>query len=269
MLQTESSTAVFVWWIALCAISALNIVAWYRVSRDAPGHRQRQRALSLIFVLVCAFRSFLPRADVQRICLVDSWWSTVLVGRSVATVAELCFMAQWALILRETAEDLGSDFAVLISHVMVPLIACAECFSWYAVVTTSYIGNALEESTWTLTSTLAIAAAASLWPRLAQKYRKYLAVALIFGAGYVLFMCTVDVPMYVTRWRADELAGRHYFDWVDGLHDLATRWVVTRNREDWNGELAWMGLYFSVAVWFSIALVRAPRFGARMKKLKA
>jgi hypothetical protein len=47
------------------------------------------------YVFGCAFRSFLPRADVQRICLFDTWLSSVIVGRSVATVAEVCFAAQW------------------------------------------------------------------------------------------------------------------------------------------------------------------------------
>ena len=45
--------------------------------------------LSALFVLGCAFRSFLPRAEGQRICLYDSWWSSAILSRSVATVAEL------------------------------------------------------------------------------------------------------------------------------------------------------------------------------------
>ena len=41
------------------------------------------------YVFGCAFRSFLPRADVQRICLFDTWLSSAFIGRSVATVAEV------------------------------------------------------------------------------------------------------------------------------------------------------------------------------------
>jgi hypothetical protein len=253
------SPAVLLWWALLSAVSVGNIVAWTWVSRGAPANRRRQRALSLVFVLVCAFRSFLPRADVQRICLVDSWWSTVLVGRAVATIAELSFVAQWALLLGETARDSNAAFAGLVARAMVPMIAFAEVCSWYAVVTTSYLGNTLEESTWTLTAVLAIAAAASLAPRLARRYRPFVGVVFALGLAYVAFMCTVDVPMYFTRWRADTAAARPYLGLADGFHDLATRWVVTRSWEDWHEELAWMAGYFSVAVWASIALVRAPR----------
>ena len=48
--------------------------------------------LCAAYVFGCAFRSLLPRADVQRICLFDTWLSSVVVGRSVATVAEICFV---------------------------------------------------------------------------------------------------------------------------------------------------------------------------------
>jgi len=51
--------------------------------------------LCAAYVFGCAFRSFLPRADVQRICLFDTWLSSVVVGRTVATVAEICFAVQW------------------------------------------------------------------------------------------------------------------------------------------------------------------------------
>ena len=47
-------------------------------------------------------------ADVQRICLFDTWLSSVVVGRSVATVAEICFAAQWAIILHQLGTMTGS-----------------------------------------------------------------------------------------------------------------------------------------------------------------
>ena len=39
---------------------------------------------------------------------------------------------------------------------MVPLIVMAETYSWYAVATTNYVGNTMEESTWGLVSILLI-----------------------------------------------------------------------------------------------------------------
>ena len=68
--------------------------------------------LCAAYVFGCAFRSFLPRADVQRICLFDTWLSSVMVGRSVATVAEVCFAAQWAIVLHQLGTMTGADTAV-------------------------------------------------------------------------------------------------------------------------------------------------------------
>ena len=64
--------------------------------------------LSAAYVFGCAFRSFLPRADIQRICLFDTWLSSATVGRSVATVAEICFAAQWAIILHQLGTMTGA-----------------------------------------------------------------------------------------------------------------------------------------------------------------
>ena len=104
--------------------------------------------LCAAYVFGCAFRSCLPRADVQRICLFDTWLSSVVVGRSVATVAEICFAAQWAIILHQLGTMTGSETTLNAAWVIVPLILIAECFSWYAVLTTHYLGNAIENSIW-------------------------------------------------------------------------------------------------------------------------
>jgi hypothetical protein len=43
-----------------------------------------------------------------------------------------------------------------------------------------------------------------------------------------------------------------------GLLDVAHRRVVSHRWDDWKNEVAWMSLYFSVAVWISISLIHAP-----------
>ena len=62
---------------------------------------------------------------------------------------------------------------------------------------------------------------------------------------------------------ADEAAGRHYLSVAQGLLDVSGRWVVSHRWEDWRNEVAWMSLYFSVAVWLSIGLIHAPVLEAR------
>jgi hypothetical protein len=265
------SSGVVAWWTLLCAVGVVNLCGWHRSATVLARRRataeptfytiQRQQLLlSAVFVLGCGFRSLFPRADVQRIGLIDSWLSCVLVGRAVATAAELCFMAQWALLLRTAARDAGSRCGVVISRLLVPLIAVAEVCSWSAVLTTCYLGNALEESIWALTASLLLAGCLAVWSRSRAARRPFLAAALGLGVVYVAFMCTVDIPMYVSRWRADEAGRREYLTLSQGFQDAWSRRVVTFAWEEWRTEIPWMSLYFSVCVWWSLALVHAPRW---------
>jgi hypothetical protein len=258
------SNPVAIWWSFLLAVSATNIALWLWLqcrlrarTRERPPGTSRAEWLVLLcaaYVFVCAFRSVLPRADVQRIGLFDTWLSSVFVGRSLATVAEICFAAQWAIVLRELARLTDSAAARSISTAIVPLILVAECWSWYAVVTTSYLGNALENSLWAVTFLLIAAALLRLLKEFGGVAQLAIGSAVIGIAGYVFFMITVDVPMYLGRWQADVANGKELLGVLAGLHDVATRWAVTRDIAQWKDEIAWMSLYFSIAVWSSLAL---------------
>jgi len=257
------------WWHLLCAIAGLNLVAWTAstawLHRNRPDgttwpHQRLQLLLSALYVLGCGYRSVLPVFDVPRVVMVDSWASSVLVGRTVATLAELSFAAQWALLLRGAALATGRRAALWLAHAVLPLIALAELNSWYAVLTTRNIGHVVEEALWGVAALLSVLALLTLWPRATARAQRWLALASMAGALYAAYMFTMDVPMYWARWQADEAAGRAYPTLLAGLADAAHRWHVSHDWAHWRSEVVWMTLYFSVAVWISIALahVRLP-----------
>jgi hypothetical protein len=250
------------WWVMLTAVSGVNIAAWilmYRQLHDAgssgrvPG-MEIMLLLSAAYVFGCAFRSFLPRADVQRICLFDTWLSSVAVGRSVATVAEVCFAAQWTMILSQLGTAAGAPTAVNAAWAILPLIVIAECFSWYAVVTTNYLYNAVENSLWAVAFFIAGVGLCLILPEFDGAIRAVLAISVVGIVVYLAFLMTVDVPMYLKRWRADVAGGNRGLGPLEGLRDVSTRWVVTHDLAEWKEEIAWMSLYFSLAVWASLGL---------------
>jgi len=250
------------WWAMLTLVSGVNIAAWilmYRELHDAGGSgripgMQVMLLLSAAYVFGCAFRSLLPRADVQRICLFDTWLSSVVVGRSVATVAEICFAAQWTMILLQLGTMSGATTAVTAAWVIVPLILIAECFSWHAVVTTNYLGNAIENSIWAVAFFIAGIGICRLLPEFDGGLRIILVGALVGIVVYLAFLMTVDVPMYLKRWRAEVARGNRGLKPLEGFRDVSTRWVVTYDLSEWREEIAWMSLYFSAAVWASLGL---------------
>jgi hypothetical protein len=259
------SRAVAWWHRSLRAISALNIALWslsaVAVVRECTWIHAGigaacylQLLLSGVYVAGCAFRCFLPVIDIPRLVLVDSRLASVLVGRSVATVAELCFAAQWALLLHGSALADRSSFVQAVSLVIVPLIVLAEGFSWYAVLTTAQRAHAVENSLWGLSAALIVAGMFVIGPhRLPTLYPEVIAG----GVLYVAFIFVYDVPMYWARWRLDQANGRKYTSIADGMADVGRVRAVSYRWDDWKNEIPWMSLYFTFGVWSSICLVYA------------
>lgn len=263
------------WWAFLTLVSGANIAVWfalyhefYKQPSGVPDSMEVMLLLCAAYVFGCAFRSILPRADVQRICLFDTWLSSVLVGRSVATVAEVCFIAQWAIILYQLGlmTDLGTVLTV--AWVIVPLIIIAECFSWYAVLTTNYLFNAIENSLWAMAFFLVGLALCRLLPEFHGEVRIILVASIAGIAAYLAFLVAVDVPMYAGRWRTGRAEGGQLLGLIEGLYDVTTRWVRTHEPAHWKGEMAWMALYFSAAVWSSLALCALYALGDQLPRYR-
>ncbi len=263
-LWQGSSRPLAWWWALLTLASTGNIALWFLLYRQfsmaATGAQGNATGIELMlflcaaYVFGCAFRSALPRADVQRICLFDTWLSSVVVGRSVATVAEVSFAAQWAIVLAQLGWVAGADTTLAVASIIVPLIVVAQCCSWYGVLTTNYLANAIENSIWAVAFLLVGIAVCRLLPEFEGIVRLGLVAAVIGIAGYLAFLITIDVPMYLGRWRDGIAGGREMLGPVQGLRDACTRWVVTHDLTHWKDEIAWMSLYFTAAVWASLAL---------------
>ncbi len=259
------------WWIFLSVFSVINILLFvlsvivlnkrkYSIDKDIYRRRKIILWCSGIYTVVCAYRSFLPRIDLERYCLVDSMWSNVFLGRTVTTFAELAFIVQCALIMYEAGKGLHSRLAIIVAYSLVPLIVLAEGFSWYAMLSTNNLGSVIEESLWALSGVLIVASYLSLWPGVSKYHRKFLATLILFGLGYITFMLTVDIPMYWHRWQEDVAAGTQYYNALDGLVNSVRQCTVSFDPHIWQAEMPWMTLYFTFAVWLSIWLAHMPDY---------
>src|SRR4051812_9108853 len=227
------------WWGLLTLVSGINIAVWfllYRHLQEPPTASlggtpsiQLMLLLCAAYVFGCAFRSFLPRADVQRICLFDTWLSSVMVGRTVATVAEVAFVAQWAILLHQLGTMTGADTTLNAAWVIVPLIVIAECFSWHAVLTRNYLCHAIENSLWGVAFFIIAIGLCRLLPEFDGTARFLIVTTTIGIAGFMAFLATIDVPMYLTRWRAERANGSRLLSYREGLRDVSVRWIVTHD----------------------------------------
>jgi hypothetical protein len=242
------------WWAILSTVAVINIAVWSYTAASVDHHTAgTQIMLSGIYVFGCAFRSFLPVYDIPRLCVVDTWASSVLVGRSVATFAELAFAAQRAAYLHRSE----LEGVRMVSLTIVPLIAIAQICCWYSVLTKRNLGHVFENSLWGISAALVVFSLVAIESRSPASLSLAPAVWAVGGALFVVYIFIVDVPMYWRRWKADEALGRQYLSLTQGVVDMSRRSVLCMRWEDWRSEVTWMTLYFSVGVWVSISLVLA------------
>src|SRR5262245_51253339 len=247
------------WWQLFCAVSVGNIVLWslaaWGLVRESDVYQSTQLALSGFFVAACAFRSLLPRVDLERMCLWDVPLSSVIVGRTVATVAELCFAGQCALLLFKLSALTGSWVIGAIGLTVLPIIILAELACWFAVATLNYIGHVVEELLWAIMVSLVAAGLVLYWRHMTGAPPMWVPIGLIACAGTVALILMVDIPLYITRWRIGKRDGLRYLRVVEGLKDAVVRRRVTQTRDAWREEVLWMSLYFSAGVWVSLGII--------------
>ena len=245
------------WWLgSLAALAVLNVGLWLWLSRSASlrtPYAEAQLLLSGIYVAVCGFRSLFPRVDLERVCLWDHWLSAIFLGRTAATVAELCFALQCGLFVQRLAELSGQPMLATAAQAFVPLALVAEVACWYSVVSLNHVGHAVEESLWAVIMLILAAACGSAASASTGTLRGMLMAGCVVYAVGASLTAAVDVRMYLRRWRVHAAAPR--LPLATGLLDSHSRRHSTWSWHVWREEVAWMTLYFSIGVWTSLAMV--------------
>jgi hypothetical protein len=246
-----------IWWTFLRGVSVINIAllvgtaVWVRPTAwPAAGHL----LCAAIYTLVCAFRSFYPRVDLERTVLVDHPLSSIVLGRSAATLAEMAFTVQCALFLMQVGERSGQGFTWLALGIL-PLIAVAQTACWLGVLTLDHRWHAVEETLWGIEMVaLGIAFAISI-PWFAGAWQVLLVLALLGCAAAAFVMLVLDVPMYLRRYREQVANGAVFMGVSEGFADALARREPTGSWGVWKHEVVWMTPYFSACVWLSIGAV--------------
>ena len=182
----------------------------------------------------------------------------MVLGRTAATIAEISFATQIALVMHEMGGALSIPWLQMMAVPIVVLLTVAQVFCWWSVLTRTHIWHAVEESLWAVTFAMVFVCLLFAAFEATDHWVWLTRTGLICSALYVLFMVTVDVPMYIKRWRSGEFDDQKCSireGWTDALY----RRVPTRDWTIWKPEVAWLTGYFSGAVWVSMVLMTLPR----------
>ena len=148
-------------------------------------------------------------------------------------MAEVCFAVQWVVILHQLGAMTEADTTLNAAWGIVPLILIAEGFSWHAVLTRNYLYHAIENSLWAVSFFITGVGLCRLLPEFDNVTRVALVVAITGVASSLAFLATIDVPMYLTRWRSDVANGSTCPNPMDGFREASAHWVVTHDIAEW------------------------------------
>lgn len=249
------------WWRALCGLAVVNICLWiivWRLSPSTDSHTSLQLLLSGVYVLVCAYRSVLPRVDLERLVVVDSRLSSIFLGRTAATVAEICFGIQLGLLVHQLGANAGLPWVQSAAWAVPVFMIVAQVFCWHSILTLNHITQAVESLLWAagfswMAALLAIIAMDTNGP-----VQMLASAGIAVSTVFVAYVVGVDVPMYIRRFRDGKAVGQRYLSLAEGARDAMQRRVPSHNWESWKDDAIWLTPYFSAGAWISMALVFVP-----------
>ena len=266
-------------------ISAVNLLLCVRIwvrtasSVDDPDGKYRRwmRVLGVAFAIVGAYRSVFVCRYSTQMAWFDSLANSSLLIRGLAVFAEVSFSGQFALALIQANRDLSLEptaevarlFARRSPHVLWGCIIVAQVFATTGVITKSELAFAIEETLWSI-GFLSVLPLAVMQLRRASAMRssgrfdpirRFAAVNVLWCAVYCIWGLGLDLPVVwaaaVHQLRTGVPEIRH------GLGAVRDALLVVHESKAWGdggfGFLFWHSSYFSVCVWLSLFLMRAPR----------
>ncbi|KAK3276569.1 hypothetical protein CYMTET_15368 [Cymbomonas tetramitiformis] len=271
-------------------IPLFTVYCWHKTGKASDGYERWLKYLAVPLVFECAWRSVFPSLYLQRYAFWDTMLNSIIVDRTFACIGELTWACQYTLVLRHIDTELtgGMRWTQTLAWLSVALAAFGECASYYNTATENEL-YAPKRSfmQWRCRLVVPLGRAQLKWCAIEIWLWAFSWVCLFPSAVYLFFKCPgkvfgssaklylfilslavvgaasydflVDGPMYMSRYHADQKAHKKYMKFLEGLEDAAERRVVTRSYADWDEDMTWMLLYFTLAPLTASLMMFAPR----------
>jgi hypothetical protein len=249
------------WWRALCVLGVSNVCLWLAIwyfGSNSDPYCAIQLALSGVYVFVCAYRSIFPRVDLERLVVVDSTLSNIFLGRSAATIAEICFGIQLGLLVHQLGDYAGLPWVQHAAWVITLCTVIAQAFCWHSILTLNHITQAVESLLWAAGFSWMAALLAIIAMDTSGVVHILAIVGALGSAAFVTYAVTIDIPLYLRRFRRGREGGQQYLSITQGARDAWDRREISHSWDRWRDDALWLTPYFSVGAWFSMALIFLP-----------
>ena len=280
------------WWTVMVIINIVNLIVCALVFRKSmfpkdgadSSYRKRMRTMGLIFTIVGVYRAVFVSRYLSQMAWFDSIFNSSLLIRIFAIAAELSFSGLIAFALLQVNKDLPSlenaksnkFMSFLKTKSPYFLMACifiAQFFATSGLILKSNTLFAIEETLWSL-GFLAILPLAiiqvrhvySVKDKEAIKSLKMLRQSSVLITAWCVIYCSYGLLYHLPleSWPAAfnqiETGLPAIKTGLSSIVDALTIVNESKAYSDWGfGFLFWHSAYFSVCVWISIFLMRAPR----------
>ncbi len=251
--------------LALCA----RTFAQTQYPPDDPDrvYRQCMRLMGIIFTLVGAYRAVFVSKYITQAAWFDSMANSSLLIRGLAFFAEVSFSGQIALAMTRVNRDLSLRPTKL-PYFMWGCIILAQFFATTGVITKAQTAFAIEETLWSIGFLAVIPLALTQWRRASQLdgrfalLKNFTRINLLWCLGYCTWGLTLNLALGIWPEAIAQIkTGLPPIQY--GLSAIQNAWSVVHETKAWGdwgfGFLLWHSGYFSVCVWISIFMMKAPR----------
>ncbi len=279
------------WWTVMVFINIVNLIVCVLVFKRSMNpkdgvdlvYRKRMRIMGLIFTMVGAYRAVFVSRYLAQMAWFDSIANSALLIRIFAIAAELSFSGLIALAMLRVNTDLPAENAssnkfILFMATKSPyfLIGCifiAQFFATAGLIMKSNTLFAIEETLWSL-GFLAVLPLAimqlhrvyNIREKRALKNLKMLKQSTVLIAAWCMIYCSYGLFYHLPleSWpNAINQLDTGLPMIKSGVMAIVDAFIILNESKaysDWGfGFLFWHSAYFSVCVWISIFLMRAPR----------
>lgn len=279
------------WWIVMVFINIVNLIVCVLVFKRSMNpkdgvdlvYRKRMRIMGLIFTMVGVYRAVFVSRYLAQMAWFDSIANSSLLIRIFAIAAELSFSGLIALAMLRVNSDLPAEkassnkfisfMATKSPYFLIGCIFIAQFFATGGLIMKSNTLFAIEETLWSL-GFLAVLPLAimqlhrvySIREKGALKNLKMLKQSTVLIAAWCMIYCSYGLfyhlPLESWPSAINQLdTGLPIIK--SGVMAIVDAFIIVNESKaysDWGfGFLFWHSAYFSVCVWISIFLMRAPR----------
>ncbi|EEB78449.1 hypothetical protein GPB2148_166 [marine gamma proteobacterium HTCC2148] len=274
------------WWGVMVAINICNLaicIACFRNSLLRPDgnstYVRNMRIMGLVFTLVALYRAVFVSRYLYQYAWFDTLANSSLIIRIFAWGAELSFAGLIAFAMLRFNRDMArhddsyalSRYEKLAPYGLILCIFVAQFFATGGLITKSRLLFAIEESLWSAGFFTILPLAIIQFRRASKQALPSSYIMLRRSSQVLLSWCVIYCSYGLVYHLPTEYWATALEQLRTGQPQLKTDFSaikdafksvnVTHHYPDWGfGFVLWHSAYFSVCVWLSIFLMRAPRY---------